>query len=123
MKIIRWETEISDYNLDFVSLIDQTPPIFKVATDSGALFEVIMEPGIVGPYVIADEEHLTNYWVIIKSIEKKIGSTFIIEPSNLASRFEILVDSELYKHYVVATSSSCLEVLSIEPPEIRRGQK
>ena len=117
VKLIRWETAISDFSLDFKCLIDQGPAKFQVETSSGILFEVILDGWWCGPYVVVDEEHLTNYWSIKK---REIGSTFIVEPSNLLGLYEIIVEPEKYKHYVVATSSSCLEVLSHIPPGIRR---
>lgn len=120
MKIFKWETLVSNYMLNFRSLIDRGKAIFEVETESGIVFEVILEStgeGCCGPYVIVEEEHMTDYWHIR---EKNIGSTFIVEPSYLLKHFLIILEPEKYKHYVIATSSICLEVLSQIPPEIRR---
>lgn len=118
MELIRWDTAVSDYKIYFKRLIDRGEiGIFEVKNESGILFEVVLKGEGVGPYVIVDEEHLTNYWSIKK---KGTGSTFIVKPSVLLRNFEIILDPEKYNHYVISTGSLCLEVLSKFPPMIRR---
>jgi len=118
VELIRWETPVSNYELYFKRLIDRGEiGIFEVETKSKETFEIILEGPESGPYVISEEEYLTKYWTIIG---KEIGSTFVVETSDLLNYFPGVMQKEKYKHYVVATGSLCLEVLSKVPPIIRR---
>lgn len=117
MDLMRWATPISDCkSLYFKRLVDDGEGRFVLESDSGKAFEVLIG-GHCGPYVISNEEFLTKYWSIKPS---DIGWTFVVVSSDLINLFPGVMDPDDYKHYVVSTLDTCLEVLSRKEPVIRR---
>lgn len=120
MELVRWSTPISDCNsLYFRTLVDDGEGCFVLESDTGDLYEVVLG-GQCGPYVISSEEFLTKYWSV-KS--ESVGWTFIVEHSDLINLFPGVMDSGNYKHYVVSTMDTCLEILSERAPIIRGAPK
>lgn len=116
MKITRWKTVVSDAaDVRFLRLIDEGDGKFIFEADAEEY--VVLIDGFCGPYVVVPEEYLTKYWA---SIEKTIGWTFIVEESELIKCFPGTLESAVYKHYVVSTSDTCLEIIAERPPRIMR---
>ncbi|MEX2499483.1 MAG: hypothetical protein WD397_11485 [Wenzhouxiangellaceae bacterium] len=117
MDLIRWTTPISDYkSLYFKRLVDDGEGRFILESDSDDVFEILIG-GHCGPYVMSNEEFLTKYWSIKPS---GIGWTFVVDSSDLIRLFPGVMEPDDYKHYVVSTLDTCLEILSMKEPVIRK---
>jgi hypothetical protein len=117
MDLMRWVTPISDCgSLYFKRLVDDGDARFVLESDSGDTFEIFIGDHC-GPYVISNEEFLTKYWSVKPD---DIGWTFVVVSSDLTNLFPGVMEPSDYKHYVVSTLDTCLEVLSKREPVIRK---
>lgn len=114
MKIIRWETPLSDTpELYFSGLTDDGPTLRCQFLDgNGAFTNVLIEN--CGPYMVSNEEYLVHYWNIKKHED---GHTLIVLDSPLLALYSDVIDRQAARHYLFATFDTCLEVISEFPPK------
>ncbi|MDB5222175.1 MAG: hypothetical protein JWN83_842 [Chitinophagaceae bacterium] len=118
----KWETPCSDStDLYFTELIDKDELTILVNNISRAggkdTFQFIFESPIAA-YQAVDETYLKYWW------KKELGWTFTVKNSKWAnSLFKEMLDVNFPNgliHFVIATSDTCIEVLSEKPPIARK---
>ena len=122
MKCKRWETPLSNCGrLCFRRLVDQELLLFEVKDEHGTLYEVILKSDTDYSYLIRDEAYTTHDVNL-----RETGWTYIVEDGGFISLMSVMVEhaqylgDKPYVHYVVSTDDSCLELLSIDPPIVRK---
>ncbi|WP_147320718.1 hypothetical protein [Hymenobacter lapidiphilus] len=126
----RWDTPCSDlgWHLVFEGLIENK---------SGLVFSVRHEETVYnfhfeqfGPYQIADEAFLEAYQADLseaasaqRTASPTVGNNFLVTNSNRERSFNLGLMYGIYfmeplTHYHIATTDSCLDILSATPPTI-----
>lgn len=121
INIINWETPLSNCKeVFFEKLVDVIDMEIVMSDQDEDLYDIFVENP--GPYQVADETYLTNYWY--QENKKQTGYTFIIENSNWIKKFPLLIyNKPKVKHYIIATADSCIEILTEHEPKITKRIK